>query len=92
MIMVMDFTQPALSVVVVVSFLIVSCALSSYGELLINFALMVSSAPTLNTSGVISAVDKALEVINSGDSNVLPGVRLQYTWSSVLDTQVSTQF
>ena len=92
MIMVMDFTQPALSVVVVVSFLIVSCAPSSYGELLINFALMVSSAPTLNTSGVISAVDKALEVINSGDSNVLPRVRLQYTWSSVLDTQVSTQF
>ena len=92
MIMVMDFTQPALSVVVVVSFLIVSCAPLSYGELLINFALMVSSAPTLNTSGVISAVDKALEVINSGDSNVLPGVRLQYTWSSVLDTQVSTQF
>ena len=52
----------------------------------VYFALMVSSAPTLNTSGVVSAVDQALEEINSASSNVLPGVRLQYT--TVLDTQV----
>ena len=54
----------------------------------VYFALMVSSAPTLNTSGVVSAVDQALELVNNDNSNVLPGVRLQYT--SVLDTRVST--
>ena len=49
------------------------------------FTLMVSSAPTLNTTGVVSAVDRVLDVINN-DSNLLPGYRLQY--SDVLDTQV----
>ena len=52
----------------------------------VYFALMVSSAPTLNTSGVVSVVDQALEVVNNDNSNVLPGVRLQY--STVLDTRV----
>lgn len=52
----------------------------------VYFALMVSNAPTLNTSGVVSAVNQALEVINDDNSNILPGVRLQYT--TVLDTQV----
>ena len=85
----MDFIRSAFSVVVASFLLVLSCAPSIYGESLsINFALMVSSAPTLNTSGVVSAVDQALEEINSASSNVLPGVRLQYT--TVLDTQVST--
>ena len=52
----------------------------------VYFSLIVSNAPTLNTSGVVSAVDRALEVVNSEASDVLPGVKLQYT--SVLETQV----
>ena len=85
----MDFTRLVLWPVVA-NFLIVlvSCAPSTCGESSVYFALMVSSAPTLNTSGVVSAVDQALGVVNRANSNVLPGVRLQYT--SVLDTQVST--
>ena len=68
---------------------LVSCALSiCANESSVYFALMVSSAPTLNTSGVVSAVDQALGVINGANSSVLPGIRLQYT--GVLDTQVST--
>ena len=52
----------------------------------VYFALMVSSAPTLNTSdAVVSAVDRALAVINN-DNSILPEVRLRY--SSVLDTEV----
>ena len=52
----------------------------------VYFALMVSSAPTLNTSdAVVSAVDRALAVINN-DSSILPEARLRY--SSVLDTEV----
>lgn len=54
----------------------------------IYFSLMISRAPgSLSTpSGVIGAVDQALDIINN-DSNILPGFRLQY--STVLDTQVS---
>ena len=51
----------------------------------IYFSLMVSSAPALDITGVVSAVDQVLDAINS-DSTILPGYRLQY--SSVLDTQV----
>ena len=51
----------------------------------IYFSLMVSSAPTLDTTGVVPAVNKVLDAINS-DSTILPGYRLQY--SAVLDTQV----
>ena len=49
------------------------------------FSLVVSSAPTLNTTGIISDVDRALELINS-DAAVLPGYRLHY--SRVLDSHV----
>ena len=51
----------------------------------IYFSLMVSSAPTLDTTGVVPAVNKVLDAINS-DSTILPGYRLEY--STVLDTQV----
>ena len=50
------------------------------------FALMVSSAPSLNTSGVLSAVDQALEVVHN-DTTLLSGYRLQH--SRILDTQVT---
>ena len=50
------------------------------------FSLVVSSTPTMNMSGIVSAVDHALELINS-DTTILPGYSLQYT--QVLDTQVS---
>ena len=52
----------------------------------VYFSLIVSSAPTINTSGIVSAVDQVLELINS-DTTILPGYCLQYT--PVLDTQVS---
>lgn len=51
------------------------------------FSLIVSSTPTFNTSGIVSAVDQALELINS-NTTILPGYCLQYTQE--LDTQVST--
>ena len=50
------------------------------------FALMVSSAPSLNTSGVLSAVDQALEVVHN-DTTLLSGYRLQHF--RILDTQVT---
>lgn len=53
----------------------------------VYFHLIVSSAPTANTSGVVSVVDRTLELIN-GDAEVVLGYRLHY--SRVLDTQVST--
>ena len=53
----------------------------------VYFFLIVSSAPTANTSGVVSVVDRTLELIN-GDAEVIAGYRLHY--SRVLDTQVST--
>ena len=48
------------------------------------FSLIVSSVPTINTSGIVSAVDQALELVNS-DITILPGYYLQY--NQVLDTQ-----
>ena len=50
------------------------------------FSLVVSSTPTMNMSGIVSAVDHTLELINS-DTTILSGYNLQYT--QVLDTQVS---
>ena len=49
------------------------------------FALMVSGAPTLNTSGVLFAVDQALELVGN-DFTLLSGYSLQH--SGILDTQV----
>ena len=76
--------------VVIVKFLLLQIlGISSAGESEVispvYFSLIVSSAPTLNTSGIVSEVDRALELIRR-DANILPGYRLQY--SRVLDTQV----
>ena len=51
----------------------------------VHFSLMVSSAPTLDTSGVVSVADQALKLINN-DTILLPGYNLRY--SQVLDAQV----
>ena len=51
----------------------------------VYFTLMVSSAPTLNTSGVVHDVDRTLELI-SNNTAILPSYSMQY--SQVLDTQV----
>ena len=50
------------------------------------FSLVVSSDLTLNTSGIVTAVDETLELIRN-DTTILPGYSLQY--SQVLDNQVS---
>ena len=50
------------------------------------FSLIVSSTTTINMSGIVSAVDQALELINN-NTTILPGYSLQYTQE--LDTQVS---
>ena len=50
------------------------------------FSLIVSSAPTLDTTGIVSDVDQALELINN-DTAILPEHDLLY--SNVLDAQVS---
>ena len=63
-----------------------SLCTSSATDQPVNFSLIVSSAPTINTSGIVSAIDQVLERINS-DTTILPGYCLQYT--QVLDTQVS---
>ena len=55
------------------------------GDKPLYFSLIVSSAPTLNTFEVVSAVDYALEVIQN-DAVIPSGYSLQY--SRVLDTQV----
>ena len=49
------------------------------------FSLMVSSAAGLNTSGVVPAVERALQDINN-DSTILPGYSIHYT--RVVDTKV----
>ena len=49
------------------------------------FSLMLSSAAGLNTSGVVPAVEKELQVINI-DPTILPGYSLHYT--RVADTKV----
>ena len=54
----------------------------------VHFSVIVSSTPaTLNTSGVVSAVDRALELINN-DPAILPRHSLRY---SQLDTQVCSE-
>ena len=77
----MDLTRLLVSLVVAA----LSTSVKGDHDPSVYFGLMVSSAATLNTSGVVSAVDQALETVNS-DSTILPGVRLQYT--RALDTQV----
>lgn len=69
-------------------FLVYLCLVSSQAtnKSVVQFSLMVSSAETLNTSGIVPAVDKVLEVINN-DTAILPGHRLEY--SMVLEHQVS---
>lgn len=66
-------------------FMIIHVVPAVDGDQPVYFSLMVSSAPTLDTSRVVSAVDQALQHINS-DTEVLPGYHLQY--SQVLDAQV----
>ena len=52
----------------------------------IYFSVVVSNAPaTLNSSGVLSAVDRAIQLINN-DPTILPRHHLQ---RSLLSTQVS---
>ena len=53
------------------------------------FSLIVSGAPTLNNVRVVSAVNKALELIEN-DSTILSGYHLSY--SHVLDAQVSCSY
>ena len=77
----------AISLVIAASFAAVYCVRLDEQPSSVYFALMVSSAPTLNTSGVVSAVDQALAIVNNDRSDILLGVRLQYT--TVLDTQVN---
>ena len=55
----------------------------------VYFSLIVSSGPTLNPLGVVSAVNEALEFIEN-DGTILPGYSLQY--SQVLDAQVRRKF
>ena len=64
---------------------LVSLAAAADGDQPVYFSLMVSSAPTLDTSGVVSVVDQALQLINN-DTVLLPGYNLRY--SRVLDGQV----
>ena len=56
------------------------------GDQTVYFSLTVSSAPTLDTTGIVSDVDQALELINN-DTAILPEHDLHY--SHVLDAQVS---
>ena len=55
------------------------------GDQPVYVSLVVSSAPTLDTSKIVSSVDQALQLINS-DVTVLSGYNLQYP--QVLDSQV----
>ena len=54
----------------------------------VYFSLIVSSAPTLNSSGVVPQVNRTLELINN-ESAILPGYTLKF--SGVLETQVRPQ-
>ena len=68
--------------------IIVSCLTlvsAADGDQPVYFSLIVSSAPILDTSQVVSSVDRALQLINS-DVTILPGYNLQYP--QVLDSQV----
>ena len=69
---------------------ILLCVTSSTGFITDNprplyFTLMVSGAAGLNTSGIVPAVERALQDINS-DPTILPGYSLNYT--RVADTKV----
>ena len=65
--------------------LAISDSANADDDTLIHFSLVVSSAPTLNTAGVVTAVADTLELINNY-STILPGYRL---YSQVLDSEVS---
>ena len=56
------------------------------GDDQLYFYLIVSGAPTPNNVRVVSAVNKALELIEN-DTTILPGYHLSYL--DVLDAQVS---
>ena len=79
----MSATLLAASIVPVFT-LLVSGSTNSNEQL--SFSFIVSGASTLNTSGVASSVDKALELVEN-DTTVLPGYSLCF--SQVLDAQVS---
>ena len=51
------------------------------------FSLMVSSAASMNTTGVVDAVNDVLETINNS-STLLTSKKLLYTNGGPLDTQV----
>ena len=53
------------------------------------FSLMVSGGAGLNTSGVVPAVERTLQEINS-DATIIPGYRLHHT--RVADTKVIQLF
>ena len=82
-----------LGITAFLAILTVSCLTSvsaaTNGDQPVYFSLVVSSAPTLDTSRVVSSVDQALQLINS-DVTVLPGYNLQYP--QVLDSQVKDKF
>ena len=60
---------------------------SASSEKPLYFSLMVSSAASMNTTGVVDAVNDALEAINNS-STLLPSNKLLYTNGRPLDTQV----
>lgn len=84
------FSQRLVEVAAFLATLSLSCLVTvgtaADGDQPVYFSLMVSSAPTLDTTRVVPAVDQALQFINS-DTAILPGYNLLYT--QVLDTQVS---
>ena len=83
---------PKLKVAAFLATVIVSCLVTIVAaaddDQPVYFSLMVSSAPALDTSRLVSSVDQALQLIDN-DTTVLPGYNLQY--SQVLDTQVRSR-
>ena len=83
---------PKLKVTAFLATVIVSCLVAIVAaaddDQPVYFSLMVSSAPALDTSRLVSSVDQALQLIDN-DTTVLPGYNLQY--SQVLDTQVRSR-
>ena len=70
---------------VLVTVAIQHCSASSEAPL--YFSLMVSSAASMNTTGIVNAVNDALEAINNS-STLLPPNKLFYTNGRPLDTKV----
>ena len=65
--------------------ILVTIVTEANGDQAVYFSLWVSGAPTLDTTGIVSDVDLALELVNN-DTAILPGHDLHY--SNVLDAQV----